>query len=141
MDMEKFQGLREKFQSGEREVLAFAASQVRSSASDGAASYQLHSVTVVGTVQGMQALPPVPSFAPDGCPLLYGMSRFELVDESGSLPVGTSGSCHPAAMDLPHDGDLVELTAQIQVVESSDGRHRMIRGLAQTRVVLPPSSR
>lgn len=140
MDMEKFQGLQEKFQSGERSLGV----RREPSAEFGIGWSRLIPTSFghrVGTVQGMQALPPVPSFAPDGCPLLYGMSRFELADESGLLPVGTSGSFHPAAMDLPHDGDLVELTAQIQVVESSDGRHRMIRGLAQTRVVLPPSSR
>lgn len=98
------------------------------------ASYQIHSVTLVGRVQGMHVFPPLP--VKKKCSFLYGIARFELVDNSGVLPVETLGSCFAAAMELPHDGDVVELTAQIQVF-SPDGRtERVIKAIAQDIVVL-----
>lgn len=98
------------------------------------ASYQMHSVTLVGRVQGMHVFPPLPF--KKKCSLLYGIARFELVDDSGVLPVETLGSCFAAAMELPHDGDVIELTAQIQVF-SPDGRtERVIKAIAQDIVVL-----
>lgn len=102
------------------------------------ASYQMHSVTLVGRVQGMHVFPPLP--VKKKCSLLYGIARFELVDDSGVLPVETLGSCFAAAMELPHDGDVIELTAQIQVF-SPDGRtERVIKAIAQDIVVLKPAS-
>ena len=105
------------------------------------ASYQMHSVTLVGRVQAMHVFPPMPVFNFKKCrPLLYGIARFELVDDSGVLPVETLGSCFAAAMELPHDGDVIELTAQIQVF-SPDGRtERVIKAIAQDIVVLKPAS-
>lgn len=98
------------------------------------ASYQMHSVTLVGRVQGMHVFPPLPF--KKKCSRLYGIARFELVDDSGVLPVETLGSCFAAAMELPHDGDVIELTAQIQVF-SPDGRtERVIKAIAQDIVVL-----
>ena len=103
------------------------------------ASYQMHSVTLVGRVQGMHVFPPMP--ATKKCyGLLYGLSQFELVDDSGVLPVETLGSCFVRAMELPHDGDVIELTAVIQVF-SPDGRtDRVIKAFAQDIVVLKPAS-
>lgn len=98
------------------------------------ASYQMHSVTLVGWVQGMHVFPPLPF--KKKCSLLYGIARFELVDDSGVLPVETLGSCFAAAMELPHDGDVIELTAQVQIF-SPDGRtERVIKAVAQDIVVL-----
>ena len=101
------------------------------------ASYQIHSVTLVGRVQSMHVFPPLP-VKKKKCSLLYGIARFELVDDSGVLLVETLGSCFPAAMELPHDGDVIELTAQIQVF-SPDGRtERVIKAVTQNIVVLRP---
>lgn len=67
----------------------------------------------------MHVFPPLP-VGNKKCPslFLYGIAQFELVDNSGILPVETLGSCFVAAMELPHDGDVIELTAQIQVFSS-----------------------
>ena len=82
----------------------------------------------------MHVFPPLP--VGKKCSLLYGIARFELVDDTGVLPVETLGSCFAAAMELPHDGDVIELTAQIQVF-SPDGRtERVIKAIAQDIVVL-----
>ena len=42
-------------------------------------------------------------------------AQFELVDETGSLPVEILGSCLAAAAELPRDGDRIELTVEILV--------------------------
>ncbi len=104
------------------------------------ASYQLHSVSIVGTVRAMQVLPPLPAFGLDGCNPLYGIAQFELIDDTGSLPVETLGSCHPAAAaELPHDGDVIELTAQIQVFAPEGHAGQAIKAVTQKIVVLQPA--
>ena len=79
----------------------------------------------------MQVFPSLQTFESARCSPLYGIARFELFDESGSLPVETLGSCHPAAMDLPHDGEVVELTAEIHVFAPVDRTERVLEAIAQ----------
>ena len=78
-------------------------------------SYHLHSVVLVGHVHNMHVPPPIPMVGSrrTPCKILYGKSQFELVDETGTVPVETLGSCSPAAVNLPQNGDIIELTAQI----------------------------
>lgn len=102
------------------------------------ASYQIHSVTLVGRVQSMQAFPSLP--VGKKCRLLYGIARFELVDDTGVLPVETLGSCFASAMELPHDGDVIELTALIQVFSPEGRTERVIKAITQDIVVLKPAS-
>ena len=104
------------------------------------ASYHMHSVTLVGRVYAMHVFPPLQVFKKYRCSPVYGIAQFELMDDTGVLPVETLGSCFAAAMELPHDGDVIELTAQIQVF-SSDGRtERVIKAIPQDIVVLKPAS-
>lgn len=104
------------------------------------ASYHLHSVTLIGTVHAMQAFPPLPRFDPDQCSPLYGVAQFKLIDDSGSLPVEVLGSCSAAAMELPRDGDVIELTAVIQVFIPDGRTERVIKAIAQHIVALKPAS-
>ena len=99
------------------------------------ASYHLHSVTLVGKVEAMHAFPPLPA-AGKRCRSLYGIAEFVLIDDTGSLPVETLGSCFAAAMELPHDGDLIELTAQIQVFIPEGQTGQVIKAITQQIVVL-----
>lgn len=103
------------------------------------ASYHMHSVTLVGRVQAMHVFPPMPVFNKKCRPLLYGIAQFELMDDTGVLPVETHGSCFAAAMELPHDGDVIELTAQIQVFSPEGGTERVIKAVTQNIVVLRPA--
>ena len=105
------------------------------------ASYQLHSVTLVGTVRAMYVFPPLPVFNPDRCSPLYGIAQFELVDETGSLPVETLGTCFAAAAELPLDGDVIELTAMIQVFVPEGQREQVIKAVTQKIVVLKAAPR
>src|SRR5947208_10588763 len=74
------------------------------------ASYHMHSVTLVGTVEEMQAFPPIRAYAKK-CFTYYGRAKFVLVDDTGSLPVENLGSCFPdAAQHLPQDGNRIEVT-------------------------------
>jgi hypothetical protein len=102
-------------------------------------SYQMHSVILVGRVQGMHVFPPVQTFKSKQCSPLYGIAQFELVDETGSLQVETLGSCFAAAMEMPGDGDLIELTAQIQVFSPEGQTERVIKAITQDIVVLKPA--
>lgn len=78
-----------------------------------APSYELQIVTLRGVIKDMQAMPPIPQMG-SRCRLLYGHATFVLEDDTGSLPVGVSGSCLPqAAASLPKDGDQVVLNAVI----------------------------
>lgn len=54
-------------------------------------SYHMHSVTIVGKVEDMHALPPLP-VALKQCRTLYGIAEFILTDDTGSLPVESRGS-------------------------------------------------
>jgi hypothetical protein len=99
-------------------------------------SYHLHSVSIIGTVRAMHVFPPLPVFDSDRCSPLYGVAQFELVDETGSLPVETLGSCLAAAAELPHDGDVIELTAEIQVFVPEGQRQRVIKAITQKIAVL-----
>ena len=47
------------------------------------------------------------------------------------------GSCFAAAMALPRDGDLIELTAKIQAFISEGQTARVMKAIAQEIVVLP----
>lgn len=100
------------------------------------ASYQLHSVSLIGTVRAMQVFPPMPMFGSDSCSPLYGIAQFELTDDTGSLPVETLGSCFAAAAELPRDGDVIELTAEIQVHVPEGQTERVIKAITQKIVVL-----
>ena len=99
------------------------------------ASYHLHSVTLVGKVAAMHAFPPLP-VGGKRCSPLYGIAEFVLVDDTGSLPVEILGSCFAAAMELPHDGDLIELTAKIQVFIPEGQTAQVIKAITQEIVVL-----
>ena len=61
---------------------------------------------------------------------------FELMDDTGSIPVETLGSCFAAAMELPRDGDVIELTAQIQAFSPEGQTERVIKAITQNIVVL-----
>ena len=100
------------------------------------ASYQIHSVTLVGRVQAMHVFPPLQTYNSKRCKTLYGIAQFELVDDTGSLSVETLGSCLAAAMESPHDGDVIELTAQIQVFSPEGRTERVIKAFTQNIVVL-----
>ena len=94
------------------------------------ASYHMHSVTLVGKVEGMHALPPTPARTRQ-CNILYGIAKFILVDDTGSLPVENLGSCFAGAMKLPQDGDLIELTAKIHVFVPKGQTAQMIKAITQ----------
>lgn len=82
-----------------------------------APSYESHLVTLRGVVSDLQVMPPIPALGLK-CPLLYGRATFTLDDGTGSLPVGVLGACmrpHAAAA-LPHDGNMVVITAFIHVL-------------------------
>lgn len=99
------------------------------------ASYHMHSVTVVGKVEAMQALPPTP-VRTRRCNILYGMAKFVLVDDTGSLPVENLGSCFAGAMKLPQDGDLIELTAKIHVFVPEGQTAQVIKAISQEIVIV-----
>lgn len=99
------------------------------------ASYHMHSVTVVGKVAAMQAFPPMP-VSSEKCNTLYGRAKFVLVDDTGSLQVESLGSCFVVAMNLPHDGDQIELTATIQVYVPEGQTTHVITAITQEIVVL-----
>lgn len=84
----------------------------------------------------MHVFPPMPVRGSHRCSPLYGVAHFELTDETGSLPVETLGSCHAAAAELPRDGDLIELTAAIQVVAHEGQPERVIKAITQKIIVL-----
>ncbi|THJ20632.1 MAG: hypothetical protein CAF45_013825 [Nitrospira sp. CG24E] len=97
--------------------------------------YQMHSVTIVGKVEEMQAFPPM-RVAIKRCKTLYCKAKFVLTDDTGSLPVESLGSCLPAAMDLPHGGDQIELTAMIQVYVPEGQTIQVMKAVVQEIVVL-----
>ncbi len=100
------------------------------------ASYQLHSVTLIGRVQGMHVFPPVQTFKSKRCSPLYRVAQFELVDDTGTIQAEILESCFAVATKLPEDGDVIELTATIQVF-SPDGRtERVIKAITQDIIVL-----
>ncbi|HSQ91759.1 MAG TPA: OB-fold nucleic acid binding domain-containing protein [Nitrospiraceae bacterium] len=104
------------------------------------ASYQMHAVTLVGRVQNMQDLPSIEtSNKSKQCSSLYGIAQFELVDDTGTLQADIVGSCASAAMKLPGNGDVIELTAKIQVFPSEGRTEQVIRAIAQNIVVLKPA--
>ena len=98
-------------------------------------SYDMHSVTLVGKVQGMQAFEPLTD-SYGRCRKLYGRSKFVLVDETGSLEVENLGSCFEAAMNLPHDGDQVEVTVKIQVDIPQGQKEEVMKAIVQEMVIL-----
>jgi hypothetical protein len=98
-------------------------------------SYQLHSVTIVGKVEEMQASPPM-RVAIKRCKTFYGKAKFVLTDDTGSLSVESLGSCVPAAMNLPHDGDQIELTAMIQIYVPEGQTTEVMKAIVQEIVVL-----
>lgn len=105
------------------------------------ASYQMHSVTLVGRVQSMHVLPPIETFNKSKqCSSLNGIAQFELVDDTGTLQAEIVGSCASAAMTLPGNGDVIELTAKIQVFPSEGRNERVIKAIAQDIVVLKPAT-
>ena len=73
------------------------------------------------------------------CSPLYGIAQFELVDDTGSLSVEALGSCFASAMELPRDGDVIELTAQIQVFPGEGRTERVIKAVTQNIVVMTPA--
>jgi len=104
-------------------------------------SYPLCSVALVSHVQNMHLLPPAqkPTSGSKQCPRLYGISQFELVDGTGTVSVETTGSCFPAAMELPGDSDLIELTAKIHAFVPEGRTERVITAIAEHLVVLRPA--
>ena len=98
-------------------------------------SYDMHSVTLVGKVQAMQAFEPLTESL-GRCRKLYGRAKFVLVDDTGSLDVESLGSCFKAAMNLPHDGDQVEVTVKIQVDIPQGQKEEVMKAIIQEMVVL-----
>jgi hypothetical protein len=99
------------------------------------ASYQMRSVTVVGTVEEMQAFPPMRVLT-KSCFTLYGRGKFVLVDDTGSLQVESLGSCFPAAQHLPHDGDQVKVTMKIHVDVPEGQATHVIKGITQEIIIV-----
>ena len=98
-------------------------------------SYDMHSVTLVGKVHAMQAFEPViESYG--RCRKLYGRAKFVLVDDTGSLDVESLGSCFEVAMNLPHDGDQVEVTVKIQVDIPQGQTEEVMKAIIQEMVIL-----
>ena len=96
-----------------------------------------HSVTLVGKVEPMHVLPPLPVWSRrERCSPLYGMATFVLVDDTGSLPVENPGSCFAGAMNLPRDGDLVEITARTHVFVPDSQTAQVIKATKQEIVIL-----
>jgi len=100
------------------------------------ASYHRHSVTLVGKVAAMHASPPLQVGGAEHCSPLYGIAAYVLVDDTGSLPVESLGSCFAAAMELPHEGDLIELTAEIHVFVPEGQTAQVIKAISQEIVVM-----
>jgi len=105
------------------------------------ASYHLHSVILAGRVRNMHALPPTRNARSrkGSCALVHGMSQFELVDETGTVPVETVGSCLPTAIDLPQNGDVIELTAMIHAFVPDGKTEPRINAVAQNIVIVKQS--
>ena len=98
-------------------------------------SYDMHSVTLVGKVQAMQAFEPVlESYG--RCRKLYGRAKFVLVDDTGSLDVESLGSCFEVAMNLPRDGDQVEVTVKIHVDIPQGQTEEVMKAIIQEMVIL-----
>jgi len=105
------------------------------------ASYQMHSVTLMGRVQSMHVFPPLETFNKSKqCSALYGIAQFELADDTGTLQAEIVGSCASAAMKVPGNGDVIELTAKIQVFPSEGRTERVIKAIAQDIIVLKPAT-
>ena len=98
-------------------------------------SYNMRAGTVVGKVAEMQAFPPMP-VAIGRCRTLYGKAQFVLVDDTGSLSVESVGSCFEAAMHLPHDGDLIQLTTEILVYIREGQTTEVMKALTREIVIL-----
>ncbi|HEU4686535.1 MAG TPA: OB-fold nucleic acid binding domain-containing protein [Nitrospira sp.] len=98
-------------------------------------SYHLHSVTIAGIVQAVQLSPPTPSPS-EHCRELYGIAEFTLVDDTGSLPVEILGTCNPDERTLLQDGDVIEVTAQVQFFNLNGGGGPALRAIAQNIPVL-----
>jgi len=104
------------------------------------AAYHLRSVTLVGRVWNMHVQPPLQK-APSQtqpCTLWYGVAQFELDDDTGRIPVETLGSCSPTAMELPHDGKIIELKAKIYALVPEGEAEPVIKAVAERIAVLPP---
>ena len=100
------------------------------------ASYHRHSVALVGKVTAMHAFPPLPVGGAEHCSPLYGIAEFVLVDDTGSMPVETLGRCFAATMELPHDGDLIEVTAMIHAFVPDGQTAQVIKAFTQEIVIL-----
>lgn len=83
----------------------------------------------------MQALPPMPVVT-KRYRILYGMAKFVLLDDTGSLPVENLGSCFAGAMKQPQDGDLIELTAKIHVFVPKGLTAQVIKAITQKIVIV-----
>lgn len=99
------------------------------------ASYHMRSVTVVGKVEEMQSFPPM-RVRTKSCYTLYGRAKFVLVDDTGSLQVESVGSCFPAAQNLPHTGDQIEVTVMIHVGVPEGQATHVIKGITQAIIIL-----
>jgi len=95
----------------------------------------MRSVTVVGKVAEMHAFPSMQVLT-EHCTTLYGRAEFVLIDDTGSLPVESLGSCLAAAMNFPHEGDRIELTAMIHVYVPEGQTTQVIKAITQEIVIL-----
>ena len=102
------------------------------------ASYHMHSVTLLGKVHAMHVFPPLNVRGSRKCSSLYGIAQFELRDGTGSIPVETLGSCFASAMELPRDGEVIELTAQILVFPAEGRTEQVIKAVTQNIVIMRP---
>jgi hypothetical protein len=104
-----------------------------------AASYQRHLVTLQGVAREIEITPPYR--LPKCGRLLYGQATFMLDDATGSLPVDVFGSClGPQAIDaLPQNGNLVRVTAVIQVL-TTDPPRRVRARVTEMQILDPKRS-
>ncbi len=66
------------------------------------------------------------------------IAQFELRDGTGSILVETLGSCFASAMELPRDGEVIELTAQILVFPAEGRTEQVIKAVTQNIVIMRP---
>lgn len=81
-----------------------------------APSYESHLVTLQGVVSNLEIRSPIQNYGK--CRIVYEQATFTLEDGTGSLPVEVQGNCGGPLPDgvLPKNGDMVRLTAHINVL-------------------------
>jgi hypothetical protein len=83
-----------------------------------APSYESHLVTLQGVVSDLEIRPPILNYGK--CRIVHGQATFTIEDGTDSLPVEVQGNCGRPLPDgvLPKNGDMVRMTAHIQMLTS-----------------------